>query len=456
MPSSDRTASDGTASDGTGSDGADDAAVASTVAAAAGAVGPPLGTGHGRADADLRTGRFPGWWVVAGCFLVLLVNSGFAFYGLAVYLNAFSNEQGWALGTISFGTTIFFIVGGAAGMWAAKLIARHDVRYVMVGGAVIAGGSLALLGQVRTQWQMFVVYGFFALGYAGAGLVPATTVVTRWFHAKRAVALSVASTGLSVGGIVITPFAKRFIDEYGMSATTPWLGLIFVVTIVPVALFLVRPDPEIEGWAPDGMRRAVGEVAPALDGLAFDDAVQTRFYKAVTIGYVFALGSQVGGIQQLVKLVEGRTDPATARFAVTALAATSVVARLIGGRAVQLMPMMGFTVVIAALQAVALFGLAFFQSALLIFMAIVLFGLTIGNLLMMQPLLIAERFGVRDYPRIYSRSQFIGIAGVAGGPLLLGWLYDVSGSYRVPYIVASGCCAVGVTILAVAGSAEHN
>jgi len=411
----------------------------------------------GDVDADAaglgQSGRFPGWWVVAGCFLVLLVNSGLAFYGLAVYLNAFSNEKGWALGTISLGTTIFFIVGGAAGMWAAKLIARYDVRYVLVGGAVIAGASLALLGQVETQWQMFLVYAVFALGYAGAGLVPATTVVTRWFHAKRAVALSVASTGLSVGGIVITPFAKSFIDRNGMSATTPWLGLIFIVTVVPVSLFLVRPDPEAEGWAPDGLRRAAGEVAPRLTGLTFDEAVATKFYKAVTIGYIFGLGSQVGGIQQLVKLVEERTDPATARFAVTALAATSVVARLVGGRVVQLMPMMRFTVVIAALQTVALLGLAFFQTTVLIFAAIVLFGLTIGNLLMMQPLLIAERFGVRDYPRIYSRSQFIGILGVAGGPLLLGWLYDLSGSYRVPYTAAALCCTIGVAILAVAGPA---
>jgi len=391
--------------------------------------------------------------VVAGCFLVLLVNSGLAFYGLAVYLNAFSNEKGWALGTISLGTTIFFIVGGAAGMWVARLIARYDVRYVLVGGAVTAGASLALLGQVETQWQMFVVYAVFALGYAGAGLVPATTVVTRWFHTKRAVALSVASTGLSVGGIVITPFAKRFIDENGMAATTPWLGLLFVVTVVPVSLFLVRPDPEAEGWAPDGLRRAVGEIAPAPTGSTFDEAVATKFYRAITIGYVFGLGSQVGGIQQLVKLVEERTDPATARFAVTALAATSVLARLAGGRVVQLMPMMGFTVVIAALQSCALLGLAFFETTALIFAAIVLFGLTIGNLLMMQPLLIAERFGVRDYPRIYSRSQFVGILGVAGGPLLLGWLYDVFGSYRVPYVTAAACCAVGVSILAVAGPA---
>jgi MFS family permease len=209
----------------------------------------------------------------------------------------------------------------------------------------------------------------------------------------------------------------------------------------------------LAGWSPDGARRTLGQAIDELPGVSFEEAVQTRFYKAITIGYVLSLGSQVGGIQQLVKLVEGRTDPSTARFAVTALAATSVVARLIGGRAVQVIEMAKLTVVLAAVQCVALVALAFATSTPLIFVSIILFGLTIGNLLMLQPLLLAERFGVADYPKIYSRSQFIGIFGVAGGPLLLGWLYDVSGSYRLPYSVAGGLCVIGVVFLAAAGPA---
>ncbi|NND73693.1 MAG: MFS transporter [Ilumatobacter sp.] len=397
--------------------------------------------------------RFPGWRVVAGCFFVLMVNAGLAFYGLAVYLNAFSNEKGWALGSISLGVTIFFVVGATAGLWVARLIAAYDVRLVIIAGAALAGAALAALGQVDTVWQLYLVYAVFAVGFAGSGLVPTTTVVTRWFHERRAVALSVASTGLSVGGIVLTPIAKRFIDERGLAATTPWLGLAFFVLIVPVAWFLVRPDPELDGWSPDGVRRVAGESRPVVAGMPYADAVRTRFYRAVTIGYLFALGAQVGGIQQLVKLVEDRTDPATARFAVTALAGTSVVARLVGGRAVQLVPMMRFTVVVGAVQCVALIGLAFVTSTPLIFASIVLFGMAIGNLLMMQPLLIAERFGVADYPRIYGRSQFVAIVGVAGGPLLLGWLYDVSGSYRLPYLAAAACCLIGASILSIGGPA---
>ena len=398
-------------------------------------------------------GRFPGWWVVTGCFVVLVTSSGLGFYGLAVYLNAFSNEKGWPLSTISLATTMFFVVGGVMGVVVARWIARWDVRFVIVGGGVVGGAALAALGQVDEQWQLFVVYGIFAAGWAAAGLVPATTVVTRWFHARRSVALSVASTGLSVGGILITPFAKQLLDSQGLSVGMPWLGVVFVVGIVPAGWFLVRPDPEVEGWAPDGVRRAVGEVAPAPTGTPFGDAVRTRFFVCVTIGYLLAFGAQVGGIQQLVKLVEDRTDARTAQFALTALAATSVVSRLVGGRVVQLVPMMRFTVALAVLQGAALLLLGVAEMTWVIFAAIVMFGASIGNILMLQPLLIAERFGVRDYPRIFGRSQLFTVVGTAGGPFVIGALYDVAGSYRIPYAVAACFSLAGAFVLSRGGPA---
>ena len=400
------------------------------------------------------TDRFPGARVVTGCFIVLAVSAGLGFYGLAVYLNAFSRERDWPVASISLATALYFIVGGVTGLWVARVIARRDVRIVIVGGGIVGGLALAVLGRVEERWQLYIVYAVFAFGFSAAGLVPVTTVVTRWYHARRSVALSVASTGLSVGGIVLTPFAKWLIDDRGLESATPILGAVWLVGVIPFALWLVRPDPVALGWQPDGARADEAVARVPVEGTPFHEAQRTRFYLAITIGYVLVMGAQVGGIQQLVKLVEERTDQGTAALATIAVAGMSVVARLVGGRVVSRLPMAIFTVVLAALQAVSLAALAFAESTTALFAAILLFGATVGNLLMLQPLLIAERFGVLDYPQIFSRSQFITMFGVAGGPLLLGWLYDNAGGYQTSYLVAAGCSLCGALVVWSGGPAE--
>ena len=80
--------------------------------------------------------------------------------------------------------------------------------------------------------------------------------------------------------------------------------------------------------------------------------------------------------------------------------------------------------------------------------AAMLFGLMVGNVLVLHPLLLAEAFGVADYPRIYARSQLVLSLGYAFGPFLLGWLRDNAGGYRTSYLVAAGLSAVGVIMYA--------
>ena len=250
-----------------------------------------------------QTKKFPGRWVLAACFTLLTFSSGLGFYGLAVYLQAFSRELGWSVSSISLATTFFFLVGGLSGIPIAKFIAKHDVRIMIIGGATVAALALFSMRFVEQRWQLFVVYCFYALGWSASGMGPVTTVVTRWFQVRRASALAIASTGLSMGGIVVTPFIKWILDTQGIRNGSPWLALIWFCGTVPVTLFLLRAFPQPYGWMPDGARTEPGQVAE-ITGTTLSDAVRSKFFKAITFGYIFALGAQVGGALQLVKLVE--------------------------------------------------------------------------------------------------------------------------------------------------------
>ncbi|MFM9131131.1 MAG: MFS transporter [Actinomycetota bacterium] len=262
---------------------------------------------------------FPGWWVVGGCFTMLFFGSALGFYGMGVYLNAFSKEQGWDVSSLSVATTFFFLVGGLWNVVVARLLARHDVRHIAYGGAALGTVALFMLGQVTEKWQLFAVYGVFSVAWSSSGLTLATTVVTRWFHAKRAPAIAAVSSGLSVGGIVLTPLVKALIDSHKMSGTAPWLALMWLVGMTVPTFLFVRGDPIALNWMPDGQPKPENHVVD-LPGTPMSVAVRTRFFWVVTVGYVLVMGAQVGAIQQIVKLVEERTDKGTAAIAGARLA----------------------------------------------------------------------------------------------------------------------------------------
>ncbi|WP_194291419.1 MFS transporter [Cumulibacter manganitolerans] len=402
----------------------------------------------------MSTAKFPGPRVVLGGFLALSVTSGLSFYGIAVYLNAFTKERGWSLSSISFATTVFFATGGLVGLAVARLIARYDARRVMLVGAVSGAAALALLGHATSVWMVYLDYVLLAVGFSATGLIPVSTIVTRWYVARRAVALANASAGLSVGGMLLTPFAKWLADEVHMATATPILGAIWLIGTVPVILLLIKPDPEALGWMPDGERRAPSTVTAAAEGTPFREAVTSRFFWMLTAAFILLMAAQVGGLQQIVKLAEDRTGAIAAAFATLAVSSASVVGRLLAGRSLHRVAMTTFTVVIGVLQGLMLMLLAA-TYGVWFFGVLVLFGLTVGNVLMMQSLLISQRFGVRDYARLFSRLQLFVMLGTAGGPFLLGWLHDVSGSYLVSYLVAGGLSIVGAAVLWMAGPAER-
>jgi len=400
-----------------------------------------------------KQGEFPGWWVVGGCFTILFIGSALGFYGMSVYLNAFSREFGWKVSSLSIATTFFFLVAGLWNVVVARLIAKFDMRYLIYGGAVLGALSLLSLGQVTQKWQLFVVYGVFAIAWSSSGLTVATTVVTRWFHSKRSVAIAAASSGLSVGGILLTPVIKALIDAKSISGASPYMAVIWFVGMTVPAFLLIRPDPIALNWMPDGQPKPENHVVN-IPGVFLAEAVKTKFFWTVTIGFVLVMGSQVGAIQQIIKLVEERSGKATAAIATSVLSGASVVFRLVGGRIIPKFPLAHFMVFIAVVQGLAIILIGQMNSTIPLMLSIALFGAMVGNILMMQSLMIAERFGVKDYARISARSGLVSLTGTAIGPILIGTIRDATGGYAVAYLTAGILSLVGAAIFTQSGPAE--
>ena len=394
-----------------------------------------------------------GWLVVAGLFTILTTSAGLGFYGLSVYLSALNRTRGFSVSSMSAATAVYFIVSGIAGVFIARLLRTVDPRPIVIVGALTAAGALVMLGRVTELWQVYLVYGVFGAGYAGTALIVSTTLVARWFDTKRAVALSVASTGLSFGGIALTPVARHLLKSLPIERATSWIAVLYLVGVIPACVIFLRPDPTRYGLGPDGIRLELaasgsGEVVrPVVTGMTYDDAIRSAAFVAITFGFLCALGAQVGAIAQLDKLAHERiaADGPASRI-LSIIAGCSVVGRLSSSL---ILPKLGnrtFTFVVLSLQSVALAVLAFAKGTVPVTVAAVLFGLMVGNVLLLHPLLLATSFGVKDYPRIYGRSQFFTTIGVASGPFLYGFLRDHAGGYRTSYVFGASLSAIGLVL----------
>ena len=383
-----------------------------------------------------------GWLVVGGLFLVLTVSSGFGFYNLSVYLNVLAAEQGFAISRISVAVSLFFVVGGVAGIGVARLMERFDVRWIMIGGAALGGLGLGLSATATSLFELYVLYLLFGMGNSGVSIVVSTTLVTRWFPGRdRSVALSVASTGLSMGGVILTPLCARLLNDWGAAVMMPWFGVAFFLGIVPVVLAVIR-DRRVLVSKDGGVVIA--------EGWTYQDAVASRFFRMFTASYVLCMASQVGGISHLYNRAETVVDYLTAATAVQVLSVMSIVSRIVGGFIVRRVSLRWFTLANLIGQGIGLGLLALAGSAAMLLTGAAVFGATVGNLLMLHPLWLAEVYGARAYARIFSVSNAFTVIGVAGGPILLGLLYDASG-YRLAFGVGVAGTLGAALLLIMAG-----
>ena len=272
-------------------------------------------------------------------------------------------------------------------------------------------------------------------------------------------ALSIASTGLSLGGVILTPLSILMVDSLGFKVAAPLIGIIYLLGVIPVSWIFLRASPESLGLLPDGERaerhppdnHSIG-IDSESDGLSFREALRGRFFWALSLAYIFLMAAQVGGIAHQYGLVREQLSESETAIAVAILPVFSIIGRLIGGWIVEQISIRKFAIVMMFLQAFSLSLLSLGYSVVTLCIGLAIFGASVGNLLMLQPLLIAEAFGVRDYAKIFSLSNLMSSCGTAMGPAVLGVIYAASSNfYQLPYTAAAMSGAIGLSLFIFGG-----
>lgn len=393
------------------------------------------------------------WWIVAGAAALMFVTIGVGYYGLAVFLRPLQEENGWSNAIVSGATGWFFVLGGITGFVIGPGVDRRGpLRYINA-GVVLMVVSVSSLMFISEVWHLYLAYTGQALAFGLSGAVAINALMSRWFVTRRAWAMSITFTGISLGGMVLAPVGTWLIERGGVQLAAPILAALVAVVALPMSLFVLVGDPASVGLGvdADAPNESVQNVALSdevqLRAWTRAEAMRTSSFWAISIAFVIVLLAQTGFLVHQIAFLEDRLGSRNAAaLALSTTAFGSIVARLVVGRFADGMDKRLLTVTIIVIQGLAVLGATLIDNRVTTYVFVLIVGFTIGNVYMLQTLMTAEIFGLVSLGAVLGTMTLMSQIGSGLGPFLVGWAEDVTDSYRTPFVV-TGLATIAAALL---------
>jgi MFS family permease len=203
-------------------------------------------------------------------------------------------------------------------------------RLVLLGIAALAG-STALLASAATTLQLYGAFLVMSLAWVGMGKVVTATVVSLWFVRCRGLAISLAFTGASFGGVVVTPLLLFLVERFGFEVAMLTATAIITAVLVPVAVGWIGSPPAAGRASAKTDDSAPAQTSAAPDNLSRANIKRSlAFWTFWTIAIAFALAlvAQVGFIVHQIALLEPKIGRASAGGAVSLMTFMAIAGRL--------------------------------------------------------------------------------------------------------------------------------
>ncbi len=377
-----------------------------------------------------------GWWIVSACVLTALVGNALGLFGAGVYLRAITASTGWTSSTVSGAVTLFYVVSAVLLIPVGSGISHVGPRpFVTVGGLAMAVG-VAGMGHVSAPWHIYLLFPLMGVGWACLSTAVATTLAP-WFETSQGRAVSIASLGASAGSMMGPPLLLLGAERIGFTRTTSVASIVALAVLLPLALFILRRRPEDMGLSPDRLPRAQGQsTAPSLE---MEPGGRTANLRGTDNNVAFGLGMsvQIGLLTHQVTLLQQSLPTDAVAAIISATAISALVGRLGLARFADRVDARATSSIVLTMAAISFCALAVADNSVVLIGASILFGLTVGNVTTLSPIIVRREFGAAAFGPVFGVASCAIQLVRALGPSLYGLLHDSSRSYREPLLVAA-------------------
>jgi MFS transporter, OFA family, oxalate/formate antiporter len=386
--------------------------------------------------------------LLGGAFTTFTISAGLM-HSYAVFLVAFLEDFRWSRAEASLAYSTSQLVAGASSPLVGALVDRLGPRRL-----VLLGGSLLTLGlfgsaYASALWQVVALYGVvMTIGANCLGLVVFVPLLSRWYVHRRGMAISVVQSANGFSRAVSAPVVQLMIMAIGWRHAYLAQAAVMALLVVPLADFFRGTDPVA----------ALVKTTAALHDTALEqdhdwtvkDAVRTRhFWLLFAVYLCTGLGSFLVSLHQLAFAVDVGFDKLYAAtvlgvgsfLAIAGTIFTGTISDYIGRERSAILAY-GISIV-GVVCALFITGP---QQRWLLWLHACFFGLTWGARGPAITAKTADLFPGRHLGAILGVITIGSGIGSAVGSWTAGWIFDISGSYRIAFLLAiasylGGCVA---------------
>ena len=375
---------------------------------------------------------------------------------LSVFLKPLTEDLAVSRGLFSLLRSGEILIGAVLAPFVGPIVDRFGGRWLMAGGALVAGVGLVLLSQVGAFWQ-FLLLRWFLVTVGGVFMchMVVSVTVARWFVRKRGRAIAIAGLGQGLSKVCIPVVTATLFVWLGWRSTWTIFGVVTLALVVIPALIFMRRSPEEMGLKPDGTDApdeslaslvSKDEATTARHAAAderiwtWQEVLHTRTFWIICFIYGMANVGIAGlNLHVFAYVTDIGFETIVAATVMSIIASSQLGSTMVWGfvsermeirRASMLMFLIqstGLALALARHQAAALYGGFFF------------YGIGLGGSWVLQEIIWATYYGRVSLGMVRGLGILVTHAFGAAGAPFFGFIHDATGSYLpsfVAFIVA--------------------
>lgn len=389
---------------------------------------------------------FFGWWIVAASGGLQWLAAVLWMQSYGAYVVVLQGDFGWSKTLMAGAFALTRIESGILGPLQGWLVDRFGPRIILLIGILLFGLGFMLFSQVDSLLGFYLTFALIALGSSLGGFATLMVSIVNWFDQHRAKAVSISQMGYSLGGLSV-PAVIFCLEAFGWRTTAFLSGVLVIAVSLPLVP-LVRHRPEDHGEVADGVRSSDQAAAARLssaEDFTARQAMRTWSFWLISFGHAFALLTVSSLLVHLVPhLTEGLDySLAAAGLIVALMTACQLAGQLAGGFLGDRFDKRLICVLCMVAHCAGLLLVAFAADLWMVVLFAALHGVAWGIRGPQMVALRADYFGPSSFGTIMGFSSLVVMLGMSGGPIVAGYMADISGDYQSGFTLLALMALVG-------------